>query len=193
MKGMVKMTNDVVRNNTFDISGKTLDAKILETLINGNGFSVEDVGTYYYKDVIRGIVFSLNAINGDADFRKKQILDDINFNFLTLSGVIDSNCTKEQLCLLIDKDRQERITNLRCELQELHSMFYYNVSRNFSYVTNFEFFHAKIKEAASKTNLKDTYLQVAYYLGTYISNLLVEDEMLLTENNLNNKLVRDKK
>lgn len=187
------MTNDVVRNNTFDISGKTLDAKILETLINGNGFSVEDVGTYYYKDVIRGIVFSLNAINGDADFRKKQILDDINFNFLTLSGVIDSNCTKEQLCLLIDKDRQERITNLRCELQELHSMFYYNVSRNFSYVTNFEFFHAKIKEAASKTNLKDTYLQVAYYLGTYISNLLVEDEMLLTENNLNNKLVRDKK
>lgn len=156
--------------SVLNIEKKTLDAKILEILMDGNGFSADELGTYFYKDVIKGIIFSLKSFEFDAEHRKKEILDTSQFNFLVSIGMIAEDVTQDGLCSLIDKEMEEKKVLFGNDLQNSHSLFYYNVARNFANV-DLDTFHRYIRLAASKTPLKSNYKIAAYHIGTYILNL----------------------
>ena len=157
-------------SSILELEKKTFDAKILEILMKENGFAAEDLGTYFYKDVLKGIIFSLRSIQFDAANKKSEIMDESRFEWLVSLGTINENISQEQLCFLIDKEMMAQQQQLISELQQPNSMFYYNVARNFANV-DLETFHKHIQQAASKTPLKSNYKIAAYHIGTYISNL----------------------
>ena len=105
------------------------------------------------------------------------MIDDIStlVKELELDGSTISS--KEDLYALIDREKENKQLRLRYELQNPHSMFYYKVANNFAN-TNLETFHKNIKDAASKTGLKNNYMAVAYHLGLYVFNLPQENEIL---------------
>lgn len=156
---------------------KALDDRILNLLVDGNGFSKEDMGTYFYKDIIKGIIFLLKSYQNEANEKKGQIEKLTNLDTLAKKMGLDNiNFSINELTKLIDREKEKRQNDLRKKLQDCDSMFYHYVSRNFS-KTDLDIFHNRIREAASKTGLKTNYLAAVYHLGFYAFKLSDDDEL----------------
>lgn len=150
---------------------KEIDDSILNLLVDGNGFSKEDKGTYFYKDIIKGIIFLLQSYQNEANEKKEQIEKITNLESLASKMGLDNiNISISDLTKLIDQEKEKRQNDLRMRLQDYNSMFYHYVSRNFS-KTDLDTFYNKIEEAASKTGLKTNYLAAVYHLGFYAFKL----------------------
>lgn len=159
---------------------KEIDDSILNLLVDGNGFSKEDEGTYFYKDIIKGIIFLLQSYQNEAIEKKEQIQKLTNLEFLANKMGLDNiNISISDLTKLIDQEKEKRQNELRMRLQDCNSMFYHYVSRNFS-KTDLDTFYSKIEAATSKTGLKTSYLAAVYHLGFYAFKLLEYDDYRYT-------------
>ena len=155
---------------------KEIDDRILNLLVDGNGFSKEDEGTYFYKDIIKGIIFLLQSYQNEAIEKKEQIQKLTNLDVLTTKMGLDNvNVSINDLIKLIEQEKEKRQNDLRMRLQDCDSIFYNYVSRNFS-KTDLRTFYNKIEAAASKTGLKTNYLAAAYHLGFYTFKLIGYDD-----------------
>lgn len=97
---------------------KTLDSIILEKLKEYN-FSMSDIGTHYYKDIIKSIIISFKSTNGDKSVMeiREEVLDPYSQFYFDI------------------------ISNDYMEINELHSIVYHafvnrkNININCDYMS----------------------------------------------------------
>ena len=167
----------------YDIGNKTLDARILEVLKNENGFSTDDLGTYFYKDVLKFIIYSLIDIRTHAYDLKKQVWDmDMSLLMESQGEYVNS---KDDLYRSIYKQRKKSENNLREQLQSHHSTAYFYTASKINDIS-IESFHENIKKAAFKTRLvrerkeyENNYMVLAFGLVECI--LISMESDLITE------------
>lgn len=174
-----------------NVGNKTLDARILEMLKNENGFSTDELGTYFYKDVIKYVVYSILDIRTNAYNYKKQVLD------MDMSLLINSQneciISKDDLYFSIYKQRKDVEDSLKEQLESYHSSTYFYIASKINDIDLCSF-HKNIQKAAFKTRLvrekkeyENNYMVLAFGLGECIL-IAIENDLVLECNLLNEKI-----
>lgn len=138
-----------------------LDSKILEILAV-NGFSLEDNGTQFYKEIIKTVVLYLNAYQ-DKDDREKQKIN-----------------LQEQLLNRWSMFYFLVATNINVE--EFHE---FNKLDDYH---KWEAFHEEISKAFKKTvfatrcrDIEGCYMKFINYFSNFILNLIEQNKIDLSE------------
>lgn len=184
-------------SNSYE--NKTLDAKILEVLKEENGFDANDLGTYFYKDVIKYIIFSLTSIREEAESEKEK-LSSVDMSILNEIQK-ERTISKEDLYFLIESQREENEAKLKKLSESYHSEIYFIVAKSFN-DTDLDTFHKHIKEATLKSKFvngnpkyANLYLFLAYPFAECILKSIeknLEESLPLLKEKLE-KLKKEKK